>query len=62
MGSITSMFWRDKCQTTSLTPNSMSLLPKHKILPPQQVKILSIKQKEQLAGYKFDSFYDKMNH
>jgi len=50
MGSITSMFWRS--QTTSLTPNSMSLLPKHKILPP------SIKQKEQ----GFDSFYDKMNH
>ncbi len=48
MGSITSMFWRS--QTTSLTPNSMSLLPKHKILPP------SIKQKE------VDSFYDKMNN
>ena len=32
MGAITSMFWRDKNQENTLTPNSMSPIPKKKFI------------------------------
>jgi|SaaInlStandDraft_1057018.scaffolds.fasta_scaffold681635_1 hypothetical protein len=32
MGAVKSMFWRDKDQTQSITPNSMSPIPKHKFI------------------------------
>ena len=32
MGAVTSMFWRDKNQTQTITPNSMSPIPKRKFL------------------------------
>jgi|TARA_R110000803_G_scaffold189060_1_gene251508 hypothetical protein len=74
MGSIQSMFWRDKCETNSLTHNSMAPMPKGKYINyARQVrkhdsvfgsfkKPLSLKQREQVEGYRFDSYYDKFNH
>tara|TARA_R110000744_G_scaffold101612_2_gene195865 strand:+ start:1155 stop:1367 length:213 start_codon:yes stop_codon:yes gene_type:complete len=32
MGAINSMFWREKIETQSITPNSMSPIPKHKFI------------------------------
>lgn len=32
MGAVQSMFWRDKVQEQSITPNSMSPIPKHKFI------------------------------
>lgn len=64
------MFWRDKDQTQTITPNSMSPLPKHKFInfartiaenvddiPVFQRYGKSKKQKKAL-----ESYYDYYNH
>ena len=71
MGAVTSMFWRDKECKNTLTPNSMGIIPKDKFINfarevrkhgDSKPKQLSIKQREQLEGYRFDSYYEKFNH
>tara|TARA_R110002012_G_scaffold264672_1_gene448063 strand:- start:1665 stop:1877 length:213 start_codon:yes stop_codon:yes gene_type:complete len=70
MGAVTSMFWRDKVQEQTITPNSMSPIPKHKFLnfartiaeniddiPSIQKYGKSKKQKKAL-----ESYYDYYNY
>ncbi len=70
MGAVTSMFWREKDQEQTLTPNSMSPIPKHKFLnfartiaeniddiPSIQKYGKSKKQKKAL-----ESYYDYYNY
>jgi len=70
VNSITSMFWRDKLQTQSINPNSMSPVPKNKFINFARVKSKNIddiptfkmygKSKKQKRA--LDSYYDYYNH
>jgi hypothetical protein len=73
MGAVTSMFWREKDQDNTLTPNSMSPVPKKKFINLARVRIdpdedqephesiYDLKRLERLYG-KSKKRQDQFNH
>ena len=71
MGTVSSMIWGES-QTNSITPNSMSPIPRIKFINYARVlrrhdgekkkPPLSSERKQEMLSQKFDEYFDKYNY